>query len=45
LIVIQNPPREMTKQDALELAAWLVAIADPTNEEFPAILAKIREGS
>lgn len=27
-VVIMNPPRQMTHDQALRLAAWLVAIAD-----------------
>lgn len=34
-IAIQNPPRgDMTRDDALELAAWIVAIADPVGNDF-----------
>jgi hypothetical protein len=36
--IIMNPPRTpMTKQEALTLAAWLVAMNDPGQEEFEAI--------
>ena len=37
--IIMNPPRTpMTKQEALLLAAWLVAMNDPGKEEFTTIL-------
>ncbi len=34
--------RPLSKDDALNLAAWLVAMADPTDERFPAILQAVR---
>ena len=32
----------MTKEDALNLAAWLSVIADPSGEEFARLVAEIR---
>jgi hypothetical protein len=45
-VQLLNPPkRPITKKEALNLAAWLVALADPkagTGEgEFTALLAKV----
>jgi hypothetical protein len=38
-IIIRMPPHgAMSKADALRLAAWLVAIADETGEEFQKVL-------
>lgn len=34
-IIIGLPPlRPITKDEALRLAAWLVAVADPTGDDF-----------
>lgn len=42
-ITIMNPPRtKITKTDALLLAAWLVAIADPFDEHFHEILHMVK---
>jgi len=42
-VMIMNPPREkMTKADALLLAAWIVALADPLDEHFHEILHAVR---
>lgn len=35
-------PRQMTKDQALTLAAWIVAIADPTGQQFEAKLQEVR---
>jgi hypothetical protein len=35
------PPGPMDKAAALRTAAWLVALADPMNEEFPAVFKAI----
>lgn len=40
-IALLMPRQRMTKQEALELAAWLVALADPEQKEFPGILAQV----
>lgn len=37
LVQFMAPPK-LTKAEALTLAAWLVAIADPLAQDFPAIL-------
>lgn len=33
-ITIMMPPHELTKEQALNLAGWLAALADPGGEEF-----------
>jgi hypothetical protein len=33
-----RPGKIISTDDALNLAAWLVAIADPTGEQFPKVL-------
>ena len=40
-VVIQHSPYRLSKADALNVAAWLVALADDNNE-FPAILEAVR---
>jgi len=41
-VQIMMPPRgPISKEKALNLAAWLVAIADPLEEEFPKVLRAI----
>lgn len=40
-IALLMPRQRMTKQEALELAAWLVALADPTQEKFEPILQQV----
>ena len=43
-IVIMNPPRApISREDALLLAAWLVAIADPIEDDFHAILNAVKD--
>lgn len=41
-INVWYPVMRMSKEDALVHAAWLVALADPLDETFPSILAKVR---
>ena len=41
LLVLYIPVRILRKSDALNLAAWLVAMADD-NDEFPALLEAVR---
>ena len=41
-ISVMFPKTEMTKSEALRHAAWLVALADPLDEEFPAVLEAVR---
>lgn len=42
-IVIMNPPCEaLTKAEALEFAAWIVALARSTDEEFLAVLREVQ---
>jgi hypothetical protein len=33
-IIVNFPKQRMTKPQALNLAAWIVVIADPTRKEF-----------
>lgn len=37
-LVPLRPIRHMTLAEGLRLAAWIVLLADPDEEEFPAIL-------
>lgn len=37
VIIMRRPNAELSKEDALNLAAWLVALADPDGEEFKAV--------
>lgn len=44
-IVVLLPPRSsqvLTRQEALEFAAWLVVLADPLGEEFPKMIDEAR---
>ena len=36
-IVFLMLPRRLSKERALVLAAWIIALADPLNESFPEI--------
>lgn len=42
-ITVMNPivMRQMTKEQALVVAAWIVALADPGNEQFSKILVEV----
>ncbi len=41
--IIMNPPREpMTKEQTLELAAWLVSLALPEDGEFERVLEEVQ---
>ena len=43
-IVVGNPPHgSISKQDALLLAAWLVALADPGRERFEQVFKTVTE--
>lgn len=42
-ISVIRPKANMTEEEALVHAAWIVALADPLDEWFPQILAKVRE--
>jgi len=43
-IIILRPPRgSMSPDDAMNLAAWLVALADPGGDKFAALLKTIKE--
>ena len=42
-VMLLNPPRgHISKADALLLAAWLVALADPLEEHFHEILQAVK---
>jgi hypothetical protein len=41
-IEIMFPARQLTRAEAPRHAAWLVALADPLGEEFPAVLAAVQ---
>lgn len=42
-LLILNPPKNtISKDDALLLAAWLVVLADPAEEEFEAVLFAVQ---
>jgi len=41
--VILNPPRRMLDEDALEFAAWIVALLPPQiQDKFPEILNEVQ---
>jgi len=42
IIVTLPPIRPITKADALNLAAWLVAVADPLGDQFAKVLAEVQ---
>ncbi|HEV2376223.1 MAG TPA: hypothetical protein VGS19_29140 [Streptosporangiaceae bacterium] len=41
-VVVTFPKQVMSRQAALVHAAWLVSVADPLGDEFPAILAAVQ---
>ena len=41
-VVILNPRREMSKDEALRLAAWIVALASDDDEEWEALLKAVQ---
>lgn len=42
VIVLSPVHGRMTKAQALRMAAWLIVIADPLEEEFPAVYQAVR---
>lgn len=42
-IAIAMPSPRMSRQEALDHAAWLVAVADPQGTRFPAVLEAVRK--
>ena len=40
-ILVMMPKSKMTKQEALVHAAWLVALADSTDDKFQGILEEV----
>ena len=42
-VCIMLPSRRMPREDALNLAAWLVRIADPDTARFLEVLTKVQE--
>jgi hypothetical protein len=41
MIPVHNAP--LTKAEAINLAAYLVALADPAGEKFPALLRAVKD--
>lgn len=41
-IVFLKPAMPMPVDEALRMAAWIVALADPLDEQFPAVLEAVR---
>jgi len=41
ILLLYPPVTPMTREEALRLAAWLVAIADFEGERFPAVLEAV----
>jgi hypothetical protein len=42
-IMILRPKQRMTKKEALNLAAWIVALADPSGERWDKVLEAVLE--
>lgn len=42
IVVLLPPVGPMPYEEALRMAAWIVAIADPDDERFPKILKAVR---
>jgi len=42
-IVIMRPKQRLTKEEALNLAAWIVALADPSGEQWEKTLEAVLE--
>ncbi len=42
-IIVQIPPRSLSKEQALRLAAWLVFVSMSTRDEFNAVLDAIMD--
>jgi hypothetical protein len=43
VVILRRIPQCLTKRQALEIAAWLAVLADPTGEEFADIRRSIEE--
>ncbi len=44
MFVIQRTPRGyLTREQCINLAAWLIALADPTTAEFARVLQEIKK--
>lgn len=43
-VTVRMPRNVMTRREALAHAAWLVALADPLGDEFPAVLEAVQSG-
>jgi hypothetical protein len=41
-IIVMLPPREMTKDEALEFAAWIAVMADPIGDKFKLVMSEVR---
>jgi hypothetical protein len=42
IALLNPPPRRVTRQDALLLAAYLVCMADPGGDQFPKVLEAVQ---
>lgn len=42
IAMLNPPPRRITRQDALLLAAYLVCMADPAGDQFPKVLEAVQ---
>lgn len=43
IVINGTVPPVLTRDQAVNLAAWLVAVADPAGEHFAAVLAAVRK--
>ena len=42
-VSVVRPTGVMSKDEALNLAAWIVALADPLGDKFPALLEAVKQ--
>lgn len=42
-VVIMRPKQRLTKEEALNLAAWIVALSDPAGEQWEKTLEAVLE--
>lgn len=43
IVFLRSIPQKLKEREALLLAAWIVALADPLQEKFPAVLKAVRD--
>lgn len=41
IVILRQPTGTLTKAEAVNLAAWLMVMADPTGEEFERVVKEI----